>query len=181
MNFAGSCGSSRKNIHSPRPSDVSAIIQHIFLLFVLLSHACFAQAGAPSTQARLIGEWQLGLNSENRTEPAIENMSLGLLGPVWRFSADQTFVIYFPCNLDIPLKLKDVVARGRWEISAGNKLQISITDRGDWRGGQNETHDISFSSGKGKLETVSFAGINAGRFDRALVNCGKSTEHLRSR
>lgn len=157
------------------------LIRRTLIFLVFLSNSCFSQPGVAVIQERLIGEWQVGLNSENRKEPAIENMSMGLLGPVWRFNADQTFVIYFPCDLDIPLKLKDAVARGRWEISKGNKLQIGITDRGDWRGNLHETYDISFSSGKAKLETVSFAGINAGKFDRALLNCGKSTKHLRAR
>lgn len=154
----------------------------IALVFLtLFSSASLAQSGESAIQQRLTGEWQLGLTSENKAEPAIENMSLGLLGPVWQFKADGTFAIHFPCNLDIPLKLKDVVARGKWDITRSGQLHILVTEPGDWRGESQETYDIRFSHDKGGLEIVDFGSSKAGRFDGAKVNCGKSTKYLRAR
>ncbi len=159
---------------------MSSIFRRTLLVIVLLAPACFAQ-GNKSADSRLVGEWQLGLNKENQSEPAIENMSAGLLGPIWRFNADHTFVIYFPCDLDMPLKLKDAVARGNWEITRAGQLQVSITEKGDWRGGPHELYDLAFTSKKGELETIHFSGSSAGRFDPSRLNCGKSTKYLHSR
>ncbi len=159
---------------------MSSILRRALLVFVLLVPPCLAQGDA-STESRLLGEWQVGLNKQNQSEHAIENMSAGLLGPIWRFNADHSFVVYFPCDLDMPLVLKDAVTRGKWEVVRAGQLQVSITEKGDWRGALREVYDLAFTSKKGELETVQLAGTSAGRFDRARLNCGKSTKYLRSR
>lgn len=152
------------------------------LVFAIAQGMGFAAAAQPrSISHRIVGEWQQGLNDKNKDAPIIENVAAGILGPVYRFKADKTFVVYFPCNIDMQLKLKDVVTKGVWEVANGTQLKLTITERGDWRGPMEVDGEVVISSKRGHIQTLTFDDINAGRFDGARANCGQPTKHLNTR
>ena len=136
--------------------------------------------GAQDIKARIVGEWQQGLTDDNKQDPIIESTSLGFLGPIVNFRDDGTFSYYFPCNLDIPLKLKTVIARGQWEVQA-NRLRMTLTERGDARGPLEQVTEVSISEVTGRISVLAYDGFRGGKFSRAVARCGRSTEYLKAR